>query len=56
MASNNTKKDLVGQKFGRLTVIKDSGERKDNRIIWECQCECGNIVYHSTNNLTTGNT
>lgn len=56
VASNNTKKDLVGQKFGRLTVIKDSGKRKDNRIIWECQCECGNIVYYATNDLTTGNT
>lgn len=56
IACNITKKNLTGQKFGRLTVIKDSGQRKDNRIIWECQCECGNITYVSTNDLTTGNT
>lgn len=56
VASNNTKKNLIGQKFGRLTVIKDSGQRQNNRIIWECQCDCGNIVYVNTNSLTTGNT
>lgn len=45
-------KNLVGQKFGKLTVIKDSEKRtKDRGIIWECQCECGNITYVSTNNL-----
>ena len=56
VACNNTKKNLVGQKFGRLTVIKESDQRKNNRITWECQCECGNIVYVNTNDLTTGNT
>lgn len=56
VAGNNTKKNLIGQKFGRLTVIKDSNQRKNNRIVWECQCECGNITYACTNDLTTGNT
>lgn len=56
VACNNTKKNLVEQKFGRLTVIKDSGQRQNNRIVWECQCDCGNIVYVCTNSLTTGNT
>ncbi len=38
-------KDLTGQKFGKLKVIKDSGERQRNgkRILWECECECGNV-------------
>ena len=46
--SNN----LVNQKFGKLTVIKDSGKRTKNRgIIWECKCDCGKITEVTTNNL-----
>ena len=33
--------DLTGQQFGRLTVIKEQKERKNNNIIWLCQCQCG---------------
>lgn len=36
------KKDLTGMVFGKLTVIKDSGQRYNNNILWKCQCECGN--------------
>lgn len=37
--------DLVGQKFGRLTVLCNSGLRDKNRnILWECKCDCGKIV------------
>ena len=38
------KKDLVGQKFGKLLVIKDSGERLDNNVLWLCLCDCGNEI------------
>lgn len=45
--------NLVGQKFGKLTVIKDSGQRTSNRqILWECKCDCGNITLVRTDNLT----
>ena len=44
--------NLIGQKFGKLKVLKDSGERSNNRgIIWECQCDCGKITKVTTNNL-----
>lgn len=36
--------ELVGQKFGNLLVIRDSGERRDGRVVWECHCECGNTA------------
>lgn len=37
-------KDLTGQKFGRLTVLKLPPERsEDGRIQWRCECECGLI-------------
>ncbi len=36
--------NLTGQRFGKLTVTRDSGRRKSRRPIWECNCECGNKV------------
>lgn len=51
-------KDLTGQKFGKLTVIK----RVENKIFsngsavqWLCRCDCGNETIVLASNLTTGN-
>lgn len=51
--------DLTGQKFGKLTVIKQaddkimsSGRRKS---AWLCKCECGNEHITTTTNLRSGN-
>ena len=35
------KKDLTGQKFGRLFVEYDLKERKYGKIVWHCICDCG---------------
>jgi len=35
-------KDLAGQRFGRLMVLYDTGERRDGHVVWHCQCDCGN--------------
>ena len=34
-------KNLLGQKFGRWTVIKQAGKDKFKRTMWLCKCECG---------------
>ena len=47
---------LVGQRFGHLTVIKDTGKRLHRSIIWKCKCDCGNIHEVSSNNLNGGQT
>lgn len=48
------KVDLTGQKFGKLTVIKDSGKRRKNGdVVWECKCDCGNTAYTTTYLLKT---
>ena len=47
--------DLSGQKFTRLLVIKENG-RKNRCVLWECICDCGNIVNVITANLKNGNT
>lgn len=50
-------KDITGQKFNRLKVIKSewrnskSGHKQKG---WVCQCECGNIKWHLTYDLTSG--
>ena len=36
-------KDITGQRFGRMTVLRDSGERcSDRGVLWLCKCDCGN--------------
>ena len=45
--------DLVGQKFGRLTVIKSIGS-KNQQHIWLCKCECGKETISNTNRLKSG--
>lgn len=45
---------LVGQRFGHLTVTKDTGKRLHRSIIWECKCDCGNIHEVTSNNLNGG--
>lgn len=34
-------KDLTGQVFGRLTVLRYAGNNKQHSAMWECVCECG---------------
>lgn len=48
-------KDITGQKFGRLTVVKRAGT-KDNRAMWLCRCECGNELIVEGHKLRSGNT
>lgn len=47
--------DLTGQKYGRLTVIKES-EPKNNKRYWDCRCECGNEKTVEMNQLRQGKT
>lgn len=47
------KKNLIGQKFGRLTVLEETDERgTQGGVIWKCKCDCGKIVYKPTVALT----
>lgn len=50
-------KNLVGQKFGKLTVVEMLEERNEHgKIIYKCQCDCGNEVNVLGNSLTTCHT
>lgn len=54
----NNSIDLVGQKFGRLTVIREQGRTKSGSMIWECQCSCEKktVKNISSANLRRGHT
>lgn len=49
-------KDLTGQKFNKLTVIKLGKRNSSGQVQWECQCDCGNIVLATTTYLKSGHT
>lgn len=49
------KKDLSGQTFGRLKVIKRANNIGD-RTAWICRCECGKTTTVRTTCLTSGGT
>jgi hypothetical protein len=49
-------KDITGQKFGKLTVIKSSIRDKHGILLWLCKCECKNetnVRYYSLKVGTT---
>lgn len=46
--------DLIGKRFGRLTVIERAGSNEYGKARWLCQCDCGNYHYATTNTLKTG--
>ena len=47
--------NIAGQKFGKLTAIRPLEERINGLIMWECQCDCGEITYATSGNLRAGN-
>lgn len=49
-------KDLTGQRFGYLTIIKKAGKSKNNKTLWLCKCDCGNEKICIGNDLITGRT
>lgn len=49
-----TKYDLIGQKFGQLTVISYAGINKYGGTDFKCLCDCGNTNIVSRNSLIRG--
>lgn len=47
---------LVGNKYGKLTVIERVENDKFNQVQYKCLCDCGGIAIVSANNLRNGNT
>ncbi|PFC37617.1 transcriptional regulator, partial [Bacillus cereus] len=56
LASERSKEDLTGKKFGRLTVIKESEKRTKRSIYWDCVCDCGKHTEVPPHHLKSGRT
>ena len=58
----SAKKDLTGEPFGRLIVIREYGRDKGGHVLWLCRClgkngdDCGKEVVVSANDLRRGHT
>lgn len=49
-------KNLIGNKFNRLTVIQEHGRDKNQNILWLCKCDCGKNTIVKSRYLTIGHT
>lgn len=49
-------KDLTGQVFCRLTVLRATRSADGSGILWICKCECGRETSASARCLNSGNT
>lgn len=47
-------KDLVGQKFGRLTVLSFCGRDSWGKSLWQVECSCGTVKTVSHSNMKFG--
>lgn len=55
MARGPKPNDLIGQKFGKLTILEYSHTRGKHRYI-RCQCECDNVIITRKEAVTSGHT
>ena len=55
IAGNDKKKNLIGKQFGMWTVLEELPQRNSNqKILYKCQCKCGNIRNVVGGNLLNG--
>ena len=47
---------LIGQKYGKLTILKEENPNSCGKRSVECSCECSNKVVTTINGLRSGNT
>ena len=47
-------KDLTGQRFGKLTVVRKTEERREGYVVWHCRCDCGRELDVDTKRLSRG--
>jgi hypothetical protein len=43
-----------GSRYGKLTLIKPTPKRSQRKVIWECKCDCGNIIEATHHSLVSG--
>lgn len=46
--------DIRGQRFGKLTAIEPTDQRKNGYVIWKCRCDCGKEICVDVRKLKRG--
>lgn len=46
--------NLVGRRFGKLTVVEKTCEQENHYWTWRCRCDCGKEIIVNTKHLTRG--
>lgn len=49
-------KNEIGNRYGRLTVLRKAGVAKDRHVLWECHCACGGVTTTKGRYLRNGDT
>lgn len=49
-------KDIAGQRFGKLIALRNTGSNEHGSAMWECKCDCGNILTVRGMDLRNGHT
>lgn len=52
--SKRITKDLTGQRFGRLLVLRRLGQRPGRSVHWACRCDCGKTKVIPASSIKTG--
>ena len=45
------RKNLIGQRFGLLTVVALTDQIENNYVVWRCKCDCGGEILVNTKHL-----
>lgn len=50
------KENLLGNKYGLLTVIEEVPSQRGKKTRWKCECKCGNFIVVYSTHLKNGRT
>lgn len=48
--------EMTGRRYGRLVVLQSVGTNNAGRLMWKCQCDCGNLRAISGKYIRSGRT
>jgi|WetSurSiteA1Bulk_404760.scaffolds.fasta_scaffold00089_24 hypothetical protein len=54
--SERSLKNLIGKRFGKLVINYQSGRTEKKQVIWNCICDCGNMINIKSTYLLNGDT
>jgi hypothetical protein len=47
-------RDITGVRFGKLVAKEPTGERRDGKLVWRCECDCGGVRETTQASLASG--